>query len=363
MKKPTAALVLAAVVSLLLGACGGSSDTSSSGGTGTAQVGVILPDTTSSDRWVDFDAPYLEKAFTAAGYTAQIENAQGDTTKFASIADSMIASGVQVIIMAAIDSESGAQIEQTAADAGVKIIDYDRLTLGGTADYYVSFDNVQVGKLMGAHLVSCVGNLSSARIIEVHGSQTDNNATLFKTGYEDQLDARYESGWKKVGEGWVAGWDNTVASTTFTQLLKDADNDVDGVLVANDGMAQSVIKALKKAGLKGVPVTGQDATVAGLQSVLAGDQCMTVYKAVKAEANGAVAAAVALINGTSVPTTGTTRDDVGQRDVPSVLLSPEGITAEEVRDVIDDGFVSATDVCTGKYKKYCTEYGIEYDTE
>jgi D-xylose transport system substrate-binding protein len=341
-------------------AAGGGGSSSSAAAGGGAQVGVILPDTQSSARWESFDKPYLQQAFDAAGVKADIQNALGDKTKFATIADSMIQEGVKVLIITNLDSASGAQVETKAKNAGIKTIDYDRLTLGGSADYYVSFDNVQVGKLQGQGLVQCLGSKANANIIEINGSPTDNNATLFKQGYDSVLAPKYASGWKKVGDQSVPNWDNAQAGTIFEQLLTNAGNKVDGVLVANDGMAQSVITVLKKYGLNGkVPVTGQDATPAGLRSVLVGDQCMTVYKAVKKEAKGASDAAIALIKGGTVDTGGkTTKDTQGNRDVPSILLTPVMIMKDQVKDVIADQFVKATDICTGPAQAICTKLGI-----
>ncbi len=259
-------VAMGAVGALGLAACGSSSSSSgsstgsagassSSAAGGGAQVGVILPDTQSSQRWESFDKPYLQQAFDAAGVKADIQNALGDKNKFATIADSMIQEGVKVLIITNLDSASGAQVETKAKNAGIKTIDYDRLTLGGSADYYVSFDNVKVGELQGSTLVKCLGSKADAKIIEINGSPTDNNATLFKQGYDSQLDPKYKAGWKKVGDQSVPNWDNAQAGTIFEQLLTAAGNKVDGVLVANDGMAQSVITVLKKDGLK-VPVTG-----------------------------------------------------------------------------------------------------------
>jgi D-xylose transport system substrate-binding protein len=351
-----------------LAACGGSSSggagassTSSGSSSSSAagvQVGVILPDTQSSVRWEAFDKPYLQQAFDAAGVKADIQNALGDKTKMATIADSMIQEGVKVLIVTNLDSPSGAQIESKAKAAGIKTIDYDRLTLGGSADYYVSFDNVKVGELQGSTLIQCIGNKPNARIIELNGSPTDNNATLFKQGYDSQLDPKYAAGWKKVGDKSVPNWDNAQGGVIFEQLLTAAGNKVDGVLAANDGLANAVITVLKKVGLK-VPVSGQDATVQGLQNILAGDQCMTVYKAVKAEAKAAADAAVALIKGGSVATTGTTKDATGGRDVPSVLLTPVAITADTVKTVVADGFVKASDICTPALAAACTKYGVQ----
>jgi D-xylose transport system substrate-binding protein len=361
-------VAMGAVGALGLAACGSSSSSTSSAGAsgsssaaggGGAQVGVILPDTQSSQRWESFDKPYLQQAFDAAGVKADIQNALGDKNKFATIADSMIQEGVKVLIITNLDSASGAQVETKAKNAGIKTIDYDRLTLGGSADYYVSFDNVKVGDLQGSTLIKCLGDKADAKIIEINGSPTDNNATLFKQGYDSQLDPKYKAGWKKVGDQSVPNWDNAQAGTIFEQLLTSAGNKVDGVLVANDGMAQSVITVLKKNGLK-VPVTGQDATPDGLRSVLTGDQCMTVYKAVKQEAKGASDAAIAIIKGQTVDTGGkTTKDTQGNRDVPSILLTPVAIQAEQVKDVVADGFVKASEICTtDAAKAACTKYGV-----
>jgi D-xylose transport system substrate-binding protein len=342
-------------------AAGGGGSSSSAAGGGGAQVGVILPDTQSSQRWESFDKPYLQQAFDAAGIKADIQNALNDKNKFATIADSMIQEGVKVLIITNLDSASGAQVETKAKNAGIKTIDYDRLTLGGSADYYVSFDNVQVGTLQGQGLVQCLNGKTSANVIELNGSPTDNNATLFKQGYDSVLTPKYSSGWKKVGDQSVPAWDNAQAGTIFEQLLTNAGNKVDGVLVANDGMAQSVITVLKKNGLNGkVPVTGQDATPPGLRSVLVGDQCMTVYKAVKKEAKAASDAAIALIKGGTVDTAGkTSKDTQGNRDVPSILLTPVMIMKDQVKDVVADGFVKAADICTGATAAACTKYGVK----
>ena len=362
-------VAMSAVGALGLAACGSSSSgggstgtaggSSSSAGGGGAQVGVILPDTQSSARWESFDKPYLQQAFTAAGVKADIQNALGDKSKFASIADSMIQEGVKVLVITNLDSASGAQVETKAKNAGIKTIDYDRLTLGGSAKYYVSFDNVKVGELQGQGLIQCVGNKPNPSIIEINGSPTDNNATLFKQGYDSQLDPKYKAGWKKAGDQAVPNWDNAQAGTIFEQLLTAAGNKVDGVLVANDGMAQSVITVLKKNGITNGCVTGQDATPAGLASILAGSQYMTVYKAVKKEADAASQAAIALIKGSSVTTTGTVKDPQGSRDVPSVLLTPVSITKDSVKSVVADGFVKASEICTtAAAKAACAKFGV-----
>jgi len=340
---------------------GATSAASSSGGGGKSggSVGVILPDETSSPRYITYDKPLLAAAFSAAGIKADIQNAQGDKTKFATIADSMIQEGVQVMIVDGLDSPSAAAVEQKAKAAGIKTIDYDRLTLGGTSDYYVSFDNVQVGKLQGQGLVDCLSSKPNANIIELNGSPDDNNATLFAQGYNSVLQAKYSSGWKKVGDQSVPGWDKDKAVTIFQQLFTAAGGKVDGVLAANDTLGNAAITILKQNGLK-IPVTGQDASVQGLQNILAGEQCMTVFKDVKLEANAAAKLAIALIKGESAQAAGataTSHDPTGKRDVPSVLLTPVSITIKNIKTVTDTGEVSTADVCKG-YTAQCKAAGI-----
>jgi D-xylose transport system substrate-binding protein len=343
-------------VALALSGCGNDDSAGDSGDEAAGKIGVILPDTESSVRWESADRPELEKAFEAAGVDYAIQNAEGDAEAMGTIADAMIADGVTVLAIVNLDSESGAAIQEEAAAQGVRTIDYDRLTLGGSADYYVSFDNSQVGALQGQGLADCLGD-KEANIIYLNGSPTDNNATLFSAGAHEVLDAIPT--YSKVGEQAVPDWDNEQAVTIFEQLYTQAGGQVDGVLAANDGLAGSVISVLEKNGRAGeVPVTGQDATVEGLQNVLAGTQCMTVYKSAKLEAGALADAAIALVNGEDAETTGTTKDPEGGRDVPSILLDPVSITKDSVKDVIDDGGQSAADVCAGEYAKFCQEAGI-----
>ena len=276
------------------------------------------PDTESSVRWESADRPALQAAFDAAGVEADIQNAEGDAERMQQIADSMINDGVTVLAIVNLDSASGAAIQEKAASQGVKTIDYDRLTLGGSADYYVSFDNTVVGELQGQGLADCLGE-KDANIVYLNGSPTDNNATLFSAGAHSVLDGM--SNYTVVGEQAVPDWDNDEAAVIFQQLYTAADGNVDGVLAANDGLGGAVISILEGAGQAGkVPVTGQDATVEGLQNILAGAQCMTVYKSATQEANALAEAAIALASGEEAETTGTVEDSEGDRDVPSILL-------------------------------------------
>jgi D-xylose transport system substrate-binding protein len=348
-----------------LAACGKKDD--SAGGSGSdsgkkPKIGVILPDSKSSARWETADRKYLEAAFKAADVDYDIQNAQNDKTQFQTIADQMITNGVNVLMIVNLDSGTGKAVLSKAAQSGVATIDYDRLTLGGNAKYYVSFDNVAVGKLQGEGLVKCLTDMNATKpvIAELNGSQTDNNATLFKQGYDGVLKPKYDSGdYIKGPDQWVADWDNTTAGTTFEQMLTQTPN-IKGVLAANDGLGNAAITALKKQSLNGkVPVTGQDATVQGLQNILAGDQCMTVYKAVKKEADAASDLAIALAKGQTKSVTQTVHDPEGNRDVPSVLLQPVAIYKSNVKDVVDDGYVTKADLCTGNFAQACATAGIQ----
>ncbi len=363
-----AATAIAAALVFGLTACGGDSgggDTGSSGsGSGSSggseaqgKVGVILPDTESSVRWESFDRPYLEEAFKKAGVEADIQNAEGDPDRMTTIAEQMITQGATVLAIVNLDSASGAQIEDAADQEGVQTIDYDRLTLGGKAKYYVSFDNTEVGRLQGQGLAQCLGEDKDANIAFLNGSPDDNNATLFADGAHEVLDKI--TNYKQVAEQAVPGWDNQQAATIFEQLYTQANGDIQGVLAANDGLAGSVISILEKNDQAGkVPVTGQDATVEGLQRILSGDQCMTVYKSVREEANALAELAVSMIKGEEGKTTGEVEDSEGGRSVPSVLLKPQAIFRDNVKDVVDDEFVKADDLCTGEFADACSELGI-----
>jgi D-xylose transport system substrate-binding protein len=259
-----------------------------------------------------------------------------------------------------LDSGSGAAIESNAKSQGVKTIDYDRLTLDTTDnDYYVSFDNTQVGKLQGQGLVDCLGNKKGARIIELNGSPTDNNATLFANGYNSVLNPKYKSGdYVKIGDQSVPDWDNQQALTIFEQLLEKNGNKVDGVLAANDGLGNAAISALKQRKLPQVPVTGQDATLQGIQNIVAGDQCMTVYKAIQKEADAAAGLAISLAKG-ETPSVDTTPIDNGKHKVPSVLETPVPVTKDNISKYFGNpDYPTKQDICTGKFAADCQKLGL-----
>ncbi len=364
------AAAAAAACALVLTACGGGDDDTATGsggggvggGEASGTVGVILPDATTSPRWEANDRPLLQSAFEEAGVEADIQNADGDVSKFGTLCDGMINAGVNVLMITNLDSESGSACLRKAQDAGIATVDYDRLTLGGGASYYVSFDNVQVGRLMAEGLQKCLadaGKTEGVNFVQINGDPTDNNAALFKQGYQEALQPKFDDkSYNLVGDQ-TGNWDVTKAGTAFEQLFTQNGGKVDGVVSANDTMATGIIARLKANQLNGkVPVTGQDADVQGLQNILAGDQCMTVYKAIKQEADAAAELAIGLAKGERKETGQTVKDPESGRDVPSVLLTPKLIFKENVKDVIADGFVTKDDVCAGAYAKLCADAGI-----
>jgi D-xylose transport system substrate-binding protein len=348
---------------------GSATDTTTNTGSGGAKVGVILPETASSARWEGFDKPLLEKALKAEGLEADIQNAQGDVQKFSTLADGMINGGVKVLIIATPNSEIGATVAKKAEAQGIPVIDYDRLNLGGSSKYYVSFDNVKVGELQGEGMLQGLAALAPgkkpAEIIEIEGAPTDNNATLFHQGQKNVLEPKYTSGDLKLVQSQpIDDWDNQVGGTTFEQILTSNGQKVDGVVAANDGLAGAVITVLKKYGLNGkVPVTGQDATPEGLQAILRGDQFMTVFKPIDEQAEATAKLAAALAKGDTAAAdkmaTGVTKDTKGNRDVASVLLPAQLITKDKVKTVVDAGFVKASEICGGDLAAVCTELGIK----
>jgi len=363
MRRGIIALAAAGLLAVTgLTACGG--DDGDSGGTSSKKpkIGVILPDSKSSARWETADRKYLEEAFKAAGVDYDIQNAQNDKNAFQTIADQMLTSGVTALMIVNLDSGTGKAVLDKAKNQGVPTIDYDRLTLGGSASYYVSFDNVAVGKLQGEGLVKCLSASGKTKpvVAYLNGSPTDNNATLFKQGYDGVIKPKFDSGeFVKGPDQSVPDWDNAQAATIFEQMFTSTQGKIDGVLSSNDGLGNAALTVLKKNNLNGkVPVTGQDATVQGLQNVLLGDQCMTVYKAIKKEASAAAELAIGLAKGEKKDTGKTVKDPEGNRDVPAVLLEPQSITKENVKAVVDDGFVTKAELCTGPAAAKCTEAGI-----
>ncbi len=348
---------------------------------GHGSVGVILPDTTSSARYVAFDQPYLTKAFTQAGYQSSqynIQNAQGDQAKELSIAQADITNGATVLIMDPLNSTVGSQIQQYAQSHGVKVISYDRATFTGTNTYYVSFDNVQVGKLIGQGFKDCITawNVSNPKIFTLNGGEnSDPNAIDFAKGYnsvvwgdtvpQEQAGKTNSSGWSLVGDQVATDWKNDVGQQIFQQNFT-AHPEINATIEANDGLAGAVVTVLKSKNVpaKKIPTTGQDATLDGMVNVLTGYQCGSVYKAVYLEAQDAVALATvlragatpptALVNGQTTPPQG-----VAGNQQPASLLTPVWVNVSNMKDtVIKDNFVDKGTLCSKAGAAACTAAGI-----
>lgn len=337
---------------------------------GKGMVGVLLPDTTTSARYVTFDAPYLTKAFEAAGLSStqfKIDNAQGSASTMQTQAEADITAGASVLLVDALDSGSGAAIEANAASHGVKVIDYDRLVKGGASGrVYVSFDNVKVGQLIGQGEVSCLADWKVAKpnILIMDGDPTDNNAKLFAQGYNGVLKPHFDNG-EYVNVGEPAGtWTPSVAQTTFAQQYTAHPN-INAVVTPNDDNANAVIAYLQSKNIptKTFPTTGQDASLSGLQNILKGYQCGTVYKPIYLEAQAAAAAALYLRASMDIPSSlanGKTTDDTAKADVASALLTPLWVTTQNMAStVVKDGAVSASTLCISQVKDACTAAGIQ----
>jgi D-xylose transport system substrate-binding protein len=349
-------------------------------GADTLQVGVILPDTTSSTRYVDFDQPLLSQAFTAAGYTSKqfrIDNAQGSDATELSDATADINQGAKVLIMDPLDGPTGVAIAKLAASKGVTLISYDRATFQGTNTYYVSFDNEQVGELIGNGFKSCVSDwgVSNPQVFVLNGGEdTDPNAISFATGYNKVVwgkaaktvaaGATNSDGDTLVGENFAPGWDNTKGGTIFQQAFT-AHPEINATIEANDGLANSVITVLKGAGVKSktIPTTGQDATAQGMAWILQEYQCGSVYKPIYLEAQAAVALATILLAGDTPPSAllnGTTTDpEDASITEPAVLLTPVWVDKTNMEDtVVKDGFDKASDICGIAGASICSANGI-----
>jgi len=349
---------------------------------GSGPIAAILPDTTSSLRWVDFDAPYLKEAMQKAGLSSSniiVQNAQGSDSQFFTDAQTDISKGAKVLLTTPEDSGTGSKVEAYAKSHGVKVIDYDRLTLGGTRPYYVSFDNVKVGKLIGNGFVQCVKNwhVKKPQVIVMHGAVTDNNATLFYQGYNSVIAPLVKSGKYKAILGASGGnlkftagtWDPPTQLTEFKAEWAHYRSTMTGAVIPNDETGSPIINFLFSQGVKPYtfPTTGQDATPPGLQAIVAGYQCGTVYKPVFLEAQAAVALAVYLRAGEKPPASlvnAKVMDTTEHKNVASALLTPEWVTQKNMKaTVLADKFVPKKDICAGtfngvKLASACSKEGI-----
>src|SRR5579872_6715151 len=350
-------------------------------GANSLQVGVVLPDTTSSTRWVDFDAPYFKQAFLAAGYTSsqfRIDNAQGSDATQLSDATADINLGAKILIVCPLDGPTGVAIAKLAEQKGVTLIAYDRAIFEGTKTYYVSFNGEAVGELIGTGFNSCLTswNIKSPQVYVLNGGEdTDPNAIAFASGYNKVVwgqlaksvgaGATNSAGYSLVGENFAPGWDNTKGGTIFQQEFT-AHPKINATIEANDGLANSVITVLKAAGVKPntIPTTGQDATAQGMAWILEGYQCGSVYKAVYKEAQDSVALATILLAGQTAPSSllnGTTVDPADSSITePASLLTPVWVTKANIEStVVKDGFDTAAQICTIAGASACSAAGIK----
>ena len=373
-------LVVAVVGALALVAagCGGDDDGGTAAGEGS--IWVLLPDSATSARWETDDRRFFEEAFDEAGVDYTIVNAEGDAATQQSQTEQAIADGASVILLVSNDTGSGGAMIEQAKEAGVKVVEYDRFNTGSSGgDAYVSFDNVKVGATMAEVLEPTIDalGLDKPRVVMLNGGEEDNNSFLFRDGYAATVEARADAGdWEIAADQHVPGWDNQEALKVMEQILVAEQNKVDAVFAANDGLAQSTISALEAAGLDPtkIPISGQDATVAGIQNVLLGKQTMSVYKPIEAEAKVAAAIALALRAGEDLATVESeyeftiigigsadgkpTEESEGEGIVPYIALVPIGVTVDNLADtVIADGFRTVEELCTGDVAQtdFCKE--------
>jgi len=357
-----------ACVLILIGAACGSKSSTSSGSAGTSasseggKIALLLPETKTA-RYETQDKPLFTAKVAELCSSCEVlySNADQDAAKQQSQAEAALTNGAKVLVLDPVDSASAAAIVTKANQQKVPVISYDRLINNAEIDYYISFDNEQVGKLQGQALVDKLKSdgKSDGTIVMINGSPTDNNATLFKKGAHSVIDS---SGLKVGAEYDTPDWSPDKAQAEMDQATTSLGKDgFVGVYAANDGTGGGAIAAMKGAGISPIPpTTGQDAELAAIQRVLIGEQYMTVYKAVKPEAEGAATLAVALVQG-QTPDASLVATSVNNKtkDVPSVILTPVAVTKDNVKSTVGaDGFWTAAQICTDAYKSACTAAGI-----
>ena len=359
---------LVAVAALALGACGDDDDDgggSSGGGGGgkSGSIALLLPESKTA-RYESQDRPNFEKKVKALCADCEIvySNADQDASKQQQQAEAAITKGVKVLVLDPVDAASAGAIVNRAKQSKIPVVSYDRLITDADIDYYISFDNEKVGMLQGESLTSKLKeDGAKGSIVMINGAPTDNNAKLFKKGAHSVID---KSGFKVAKEYDTPDWSPDKAQQEMEQAITAVGKDgFVGVYAANDGTAGGAIAAMKSGGIKPAdrPTTGQDAELAAIQRILAGEQYMTVYKAIKPEAEAAAELAVALVRGEQ-PKSGLVNDEVdnGQEQVPSVLLEPIAVTKENINDtIVKDGFWKPAQICTPKYAAACKEAGIQ----
>jgi D-xylose transport system substrate-binding protein len=387
------AIALVAALAFVATGCGGDDDeegagdttaTETTGGGGEGcdkSIWVLLPDSATSPRWETDDRKYLGEAFDAAGVENTIVNSEGQSTTQQSQAEQAINDGAGAVVLASNDTGSGATIIDQLKEANVPVIEYDRFNTGGSGgDVYVSFDNVGVGRKMAEVLEPKIDALDVDKpaVVMLNGGEEDNNAILFRDGYKETVDEKVDAGdWTLAGDQYVPGWGASgEGQGIMEQILTDNDNKIDAVFAANDNLAQQAINALEAAGVGPVPMSGQDASAAGMQNIVLGKQTMTIYKPIQSQASVAAESAMALCRGedptaiesdVEFETIGINTSDGKATDspdgdgvVPYISLTPIGVTEDNIMDtVVADGFRTIDEICTGDTEQtdFCQENG------
>ncbi len=362
-------LAVMGVAALLLGgAAACSSESENTGGSDTGgvsvdngfKIGLLLPESKTT-RYETFDRPYIEQKLKELCPKCEVLylNADQDTAKQVSQAESMLTQDVKVLILDAVDAKAAEGMVNNAKGRKVPVVAYDRLA-SGQVDYYVSFDNQQVGKVQGQSLLdalSASGDPKRGQVVMINGSPTDPNAADFKAGAHSVLDGKVTIGKEYDTPDWSPDKAQQEMEQAITALGKDK---IIGVYAANDGTSGGAIAAMKGAGFTTLPfTTGQDAELAAIQRIISGEQGMSVYKAIKPEAEIAAEMAIAAATGQEYNGQETVSKNNGTKDVTSVLLTPVAVTKGTVKDtVIKDGFYTPAQICTSAYAQACAAAGI-----
>jgi len=356
--------VLVSALALTAAACGkagddNDSDGGSSSGSGNKSIGLLLPDSVTT-RYEQFDKPFFEAKVKelCSDCTVSYANAGADAAKQAQQVSTMVTKGVKVIAISAQDSAAIKSSIEAATKKGVKVIAYDRLAQGPVSAY-VSFDNEKVGQLQGQALLDSLGSKATpkAKVVMINGDDADPNAALFKKGAHSVLDGKVDIAYEQSGL-----WKDSVAAQKMKAAITQLGaKNIAGVYAANDGMAGGIATTLKGAGISGIPLTGQDAELAGIQRIVAGTQSSTVYKAFKPEADAAAQLAVNLVEGKSISDLATTTMTNGSGNkVPSQLLTPVSVTVKNINDtVVKDKLYTVDQICTSAYAAACKKAGLQ----
>jgi D-xylose transport system substrate-binding protein len=362
-RRPGRALAIVAVAAALVitavGCTSSSKGNSGNGGTTSGTIALLLPETKTA-RYEAADRPYFEQKIAALCAACKVlySNADQNSATQQNQAEQALTNGAKVLVLDPVDGAAAAVIARNAASRGVPVIAYDRLVKGAKIDAYVSFDNEKVGRLQGQALLDKLGDKAkTGKVIMINGSQDDNNALQFKAGATSVLQGKVDIGFTTFTPDWAPDTAGREMDQAITSVGKD---NIVGVYSANDGMAGAIVASLKRAGISPLPpVTGQDAELAAVQRILVGEQFMSVYKAIRPEADTAAELAIKLLRGEPIDSIATAKTDNGAGSVPSVLHQPVALTKENITStVIKDGYVKTAELCAGAFATACSSAGI-----